>query len=336
MTWIDENRVPAILTSVADFTLADGFKRTITAEDSLAALVVSHLMKAMQLQSATNPGTAKSATTGKARPSSDGSVHRRFTVVGDGNADIWIEDSHLDNFAEPFCPASVTYTGLKLSGPGSWARPGPRDNPALTCVLQPFENDQMLAVQLMRLALTIAREAETDGGLLIHGGLAEKKGQGVILAGPGGIGKTTASSRLSSPWHSLSDDTSLVVSDKQGVYWAHPWPTWSRFMFGGPGGQWNVQNAVPLKAIFFLSQASEIRAETMDRGKAICRLLETVKEASSLMSSRMFIDEIRAHNLQRFDNACEIVRSVPCYDLRLSMTGAFWNEIERVQGWDRS
>ena len=105
-------------------------------------------------------------------------------------------------------------------------------------------------------------------------------------------------------------------------------------MFGGPGGQWSIQYAVPLKAVFFLSQASEVRAEIMGQGKATCRLLEDSKEFSSLISPRMLKDEIRAHNLRRFDNACELVRSIPCYDLRLSMTGAFWHEIERLQSWE--
>ena len=31
------------------------------------------------------------------------------------------------------------------------------------------------------------------------------------------------------PWRSLCDDATLVVRDASGRYWAHPWPTWSRF-----------------------------------------------------------------------------------------------------------
>lgn len=85
-------------------------------------------------------------------------------------------------------------------------------------------------------ASVIVLDVENRGGLLLHGALAECKRQGVILAGPGTVGKTTASRRLRLPWHSLSDDATLVVRDRAGRFGAHPWPTWSRFMFGGSWG----------------------------------------------------------------------------------------------------
>ena len=102
----------------------------------------------------------------------------------------------------------------------------------------------------------------------MHGALAEENGIGVILAAPGGTGKTTASDRLPAPWRSLCDDTTLVVRDSQGKYWGHPWPTWSRFLEGGPGGTWEVQEAVPLRGVFFLSQAPEDLTEPLGPGHA--------------------------------------------------------------------
>src|SRR5271157_5325799 len=80
--------------------------------------------------------------------------------------------------------------------------------------------------------------------------------------------------RSSHAWRSLCDDTTLVVQDSQGNYWAHPWPTWSRFLDGGPRGTWDVQSAVPLKGVFFLSQAVEDRVESVGPGHAVSLLVE--------------------------------------------------------------
>jgi SynChlorMet cassette protein ScmC len=143
-----------------------------------------------------------------------------------------------------------------LAGPG----------PAL-CVLSPPGEGDILTVGMLRLALAIAREAQSRGGLLLHGALATRTSGGILLAGPVNVGKSTASRRLPPPWRALCDDIALVIRGPQGSYWAHPWPTWSRFFHQGidppPGGSWDVQQAVPLRAIFFLSQAPDDRAEAL-------------------------------------------------------------------------
>ena len=81
------------------------------------------------------------------------------------------------------------------------------------CILSPCEKWGGPHVNLLRLSLIFAREAQARGGALIHGALAERNGHGVILAAPGGTGKTTASNRLPAPWRSLCDDATLVVRD---------------------------------------------------------------------------------------------------------------------------
>lgn len=181
-----------------------------------------------------------------------------------------------------------------------------------------------------RLSLIFARESQTRGGFLIHGALAEKNGAGVILAAPGGTGKSTASNRFPAPWRSLCDDTTLVVRDPQGRYWAHPWPTWSRFQNGGPGGTWDVQNAVSLKAIFILAQAVEDRAERVGPGQAVSLLVECVRQASLFMPLGLFQEEIATLHLEGFNNLCALARVIPAHVLHISRTGTFWREIERV------
>ena len=65
-----------------------------------------------------------------------------------------------------------------------------------TCILKPTGNYGAFASLLMQVSLVIAQHAEGRGGVLLHGALVEKDGVGVVLAGPGGVGKTTASRRL--------------------------------------------------------------------------------------------------------------------------------------------
>lgn len=189
-----------------------------------------------------------------------------------------------------------------------------------------------LFVQLLEISLVLARDAQARGGLLLHGALAERKGSGVILAAPGGTGKSTASERLRPPWRSLCDDTTLVVMDSQGKYWAHPWPTWSRFLTGEPGGTWDVQHAVPLEGIFFLSQSVTDRVESVGAGHAASLLVECAEQASQLMARGRSSEEARALRLERFDNLCGLARAMPTHVLQISLTGAFWGQIEQALG----
>ncbi len=152
----------------------------------------------------------------------------------------------------------------------------------------------------------------------------------MILAAPGGTGKTTASGRLPPPWQALCDDTTLVVRPVAGEYWAHPWPTWSRFVDGGPGGAWEVERAVRLAAILFLEQAVEDRLEAMGRGEAARRLIDLTRGANHLLVPQLSAAEARALRLQRLDNACALAQAIPAYRLCLSLSGPFWRLIEAV------
>jgi SynChlorMet cassette protein ScmC len=201
---------------------------------------------------------------------------------------------------------------------------------SVTCFFKTAENDETLVFQLMWLSFVLSLEVQKRGGVLLHGALAERDGYGVILAGPGGIGKTTASQRLTSPWRSLCDDLTLVVRDQQGIYWAHPWPTWSKFMFGGSGGTWDVQHAVPLKGIFFLAQVPHDQVEPVGNGQAVCLLVESTEQVWGGMRHAIDEQKIRTFRLQRFENLCALAQVIPCYILHLSLNGAFWQEIEKT------
>jgi SynChlorMet cassette protein ScmC len=217
---------------------------------------------------------------------------------------------------------------FRISAP--WTYLPPRDDNTFSLICPPARDNDILVSQLMQLSLVIAQQAQTRGGFLLHGALIERNGWGVILAGPGGVGKTTASGRLPTPWLSLSDDESLVVCDENGKYWVHPWPTWSNFMLDGKGGTWDVEHAVPLKAIFLLVQAQHDRIEPIGVGHSVPLLVELTEQASWSMAHGQGGAMARALRLQRFENICSFAKSKVCYHLHLSLDGAFWEEIERV------
>lgn len=277
-----------------NLALADESRWVIAAVDEEAASIVSQLGDAMRLR-VMSPSVSLPH---------HGAVHRLLVLV---DADD----------TEPSRP--TVYTLLPSKGEGLFIS-----------VLLPFDHSDGLYIRLLRLSLVFAREAQSRGGVLIHGALAERDGIGVILAAPGGTGKTTASNRLPAPWRSLCDDTTLVVRDPQGNYWAHPWPTWSRFLDGGPGGTWDVQRAVPLRSIFFLSRALEDRVEPVGAGHAASLLAECAKQASGLMVDGLGKEETHSLHLERFNNLCALSRVVPAHLLHISLPGAFWRKIEQA------
>jgi hypothetical protein len=273
-----------------ELVLADESHWEIAAGDEAAAAMVAQLGRAMQLR----------LTAGATRSHPQGTLRRLLVQV----------DDHA-------------------SGADCHAPLAPRRDGSVACILRRCEQGGGPFANLVRLSLVFAREAQARGGVLLHGALAERDGRGVILAAPGGTGKTTASNRLPVPWRSLCDDTTLVVRDPHGNYWAHPWPTWSRFLDGGAGGTWDTQSAVPLKGIFFLARAVDDRVERLGPGHAVSLLVECVKQAARFMPLGPPKEELRALQLEWFNNLCALARVIPAHVLHISQTGAFWHEIEQ-------
>jgi SynChlorMet cassette protein ScmC len=209
-----------------------------------------------------------------------------------------------------------------------------RDLPAehaneVLCRVGPFPTPEKTAFQLTRISQVVANASEKNGGLLVHGALAEWNDIGVILAGPGGVGKTTASRRLSPPWRSLSDDTALIVKAQDGTYWAHPWPTWSQYRQGDLNGSWDVQTAVKLGLICMLSKDKKDRVFLLPIRQAISELVDVSSQTFFIMANGMDKDAIRRLNLMRFHNAVALSKRVPVCRLEISCYGKFWQEIEK-------
>jgi SynChlorMet cassette protein ScmC len=194
-------------------------------------------------------------------------------------------------------------------------------------------NEDLLFAQIMQLTTLFGAEAQIRGGALIHGALAARPNPqertGILLTAPGGTGKTTASNRLPPSWISQCDDTTLIVRAADGEYWAHPWPTWSRFLWGGTGGSWPTQDAVRLCAIFFLEQAPLDQASPLGEGHAAASLVQSIEQASRLMVRGLDAPFARELRMEWFEVASALTRCHPCFHLQLTLTGPFWQEIER-------
>jgi SynChlorMet cassette protein ScmC len=203
--------------------------------------------------------------------------------------------------------------------------------PRFVCRLGPGRDRRTEAIRMERITSVLASQSLARGGILLHGALAARNGTGFILAGPSGAGKTTASQRLPSPWQSLSDDCTMVVRDSRGRYWAHPWPTWSRL--NGrlhPTESWMVEQALPLQAMLFLKQARADRAEPVAITPATALVMES---AFQLGREVVFNPDGHANQAacrKYLRAAWALAAAVPAYRLRISLTGRFWHEIERV------
>ena len=201
------------------------------------------------------------------------------------------------------------------------------DQPVL-CRIDPFKNRDEFYLMAERIAQSIAVAVTNHGGALVHGGLCTLYGQGAIMAGSGGVGKSTASSRLPYPWISHCDDSTLVVPGSNGTYFAHPWPTWSRFFSGGSGGSWDVELYYPLTALFFLSQSEEDQLEVLNNSQAVPMLIDTIEHVTRT-NRKKGLDR-RNFLLKCIRNAEIITGSVPAYRLRVSLGGHFWVKMEKV------
>jgi SynChlorMet cassette protein ScmC len=216
----------------------------------------------------------------------------------------------------------VVRTGAARAAPAA-------ERATIECALGPNVGEEP-ALSLIQVSRCIARDVENRGGVLLHGALAVRGDAGVVLAGPSGVGKTTASRRLALPWVSLCDDSTLVVRDRDGDFWGHPWPTWSRFFAGGPAGAWNVARAARLRAVCFLAQANSDSVEPLNGAEATVHLFDSTRPTWPLPSIDADQEAVRADHLQRFRRACDLARALPCFVLRLSLDGPICSELDRI------
>ncbi|HGE69725.1 TPA: SynChlorMet cassette protein ScmC [Candidatus Poribacteria bacterium] len=168
------------------------------------------------------------------------------------------------------------------------------------------------------------------GALPTHSGLAEYNGKGVLFVAPGGTGKSTTCRRLPSPWKALCDDENLIMPDKDNKFRVHPFPTWSDYFWDRANNKWDIHQSVPLSAIFFLERADNDEVVQLPKDKSSIYMTGTAYQVLAKAIIRMSKDEQSEIMRQVFNNAFDILNSVPVYKLNISLTGRFWEKIEQV------
>jgi len=209
-----------------------------------------------------------------------------------------------------------------------WSRPDREDIVGELLDLDPVPRH--LDILMMSQCLHFVHDKALNfGGVPFHAALVELSGKGVLLAGRGGIGKSTCCRRLPAHWKVWCDDESLVLPDESGRYVAHPFPTWKDQPV--PSSQtWPVGDRVPLSAIFFLDRGEADGVLPLGRGEAATRINLSAMQICFLHLEYLANDEQRAWRKRIFDNACCLADSIPAFVLRVSPTGPFWQEMERA------
>lgn len=170
-----------------------------------------------------------------------------------------------------------------------------------------------------------------NGGLAFHAGLISRNGNGFLLGGTGGAGKSTACNRLPPGWQSHSDDETLIVLNENKEYHSHPFPTWSDFTIKKQTDKsWDVQYSVPLKAVFFLEQSSIVKATPVKKMEAAYLIMKSSSEVYFKYIDRMDRKDAIDLRGRMFANACRLSNQVPAYRLQMTLDGNYWEEIEQA------
>ena len=193
-----------------------------------------------------------------------------------------------------------------------------------------LSHEEMAVENMAKSCYALYEPVVIGEGLVLHAALLEKNGQGIALAGSGGTGKSTCARRLPATWKALCDDTCLILPDGRGGFQAHPFATWSDYLWKRSEGTWKVESHVPLGAVFFLKKAEEDKAEPIGRGEASIYLSRSGHEILSVFLR--FMDRDRARSLRQkiFANACSLSRAVRAYSLEVELEGRFWTKIEKA------
>jgi SynChlorMet cassette protein ScmC len=203
------------------------------------------------------------------------------------------------------------------------------ERPDVICetVGRPGGELDIIRMQLMLKA--VYHSVRQAGGLLLHAALVEHKGAGILLAGRGCAGKSTCCRRLPDTWKMLCDDQ-MVALPHGPRYVAHPLPTWSEHFAGNTSLSWAIESHLPLAAVFFLEQSPTDAVEPMGQGRAASYVTQLAAEV--LRSTWSEPERLNEAALRKglFQDACIFAKQVPAYQLRVSLEGAFWKEIEQV------
>lgn len=164
-----------------------------------------------------------------------------------------------------------------------------------------------------------------DRGIPLHASMLEKDGKAVLIAAPGGTGKSTCARRVPPPWKSPSDDMVLLMLSNGG-YVAHPFPTWTDHLWRGMWEKkWDIHHFIQVEKILFLEQGDDDQLVQVGKGEAASRLYNSAVQVSRTCMRRNRNEEVfQKWHRDLFLRCCTITNHIPCGILRATLTGKFW------------
>jgi|MudIll2142460700_1097286.scaffolds.fasta_scaffold110867_2 SynChlorMet cassette protein ScmC len=216
-----------------------------------------------------------------------------------------------------------------LPGINLYWQPGSQD---ILCVLRSSAGPDSELEQMRYALYPILDGAVCDGGLPLHAALVEREGVGILIAAASGVGKSTCCKRLPAPWNVLSDDMSLVVPAADGIWQAHPLPTWSAIKAREATWPCRLNESVPVAALFFLIRSETDGVERLGRGVSAIGIKDNASICFHYLDRYFHEAHHRPLRKKIFDNAVLLTERLPVYALRASLQGRFWEKIEEVLG----
>ncbi len=230
-------------------------------------------------------------------------------------------------------PSALPHSGWRmhdLLALRVWSHPDVAD---MICELLDIGHHDLAILAMQQAVFPFYQAGIGQGGTPLHAALVEYDGKGILIAASGGRGKSTCCRRVPKSWTVLCDDETLVVRSPSGTYHAHPFPTWSDYLFRRTKKTWNVQRSTQLSAIFFLDQGESDDVARIGQARAAARINQSAGQVCGRMWRRLPNDVQRDNNLKLFSNSCGLAKAVPAFTLHASLTGRFWEGIEKVLGW---
>ena len=258
--------------------------------------------------------------------------------TGEPDADLWIEPVEFGagQQLEPLTLLDLSSHGV--ASPGRWCIRAWSDlvllsHEELSYVIAGLGDmsDREGRIEQMRRAMLPFYEAvAAKGGLPLHAALAEIGGQGVLLAGISGAGKSTCCRRFPASWRTLGDDMAIVVPCEDGAFRGHPLPTWSAVKAQTVERPCVLQHSVPIRAIFFLVHSESESAEPVGGARAALSIYDAAMQVFMSVDHSASIPGGSTYTRTLFENASEMAAAVPAFVLQVSLRGRFWECIERA------
>jgi hypothetical protein len=169
--------------------------------------------------------------------------------------------------------------------------------------------------QLIYQAFYSAARLHEASGVLLHSSGVIRDGKGMVFVGPSEAGKSTIAA-MSKDAQVLNDEICLLQFAGSSI---QLWDTPFNGFF-----QDKVQGTAPLSAVFLLSHKDADRVVPAVQKAAVSGILQQIVPPIGLSET------IEKHTLENMlEAALRILQNAPVYELRFTLAGGFWIEIDR-------